>query len=352
MNAEDRLKQMMDSARAESSVTGAEWRSFVNRAHRTLYARRAAAALGAVVLVGLGAFAANAFLSDDLSPAPLPPVGTPTGTVEPTPTVPAEPTTVEIPVDDGEHWLVDKDGRLLLGMAREGGQVPLDLSGSDERAQKAVVWLRSLIYADPETSQPRDEATAIPVGTELLGVSAADGPVLNVDLSSEFGSGGGSLSMQLRVAQIVYTGTQFEGVDSVQILIDGQQQDALGGEGIDISRPLTRRDFQDLAPNIVVETPKPNAEFRSGDVISGFANVFEANVSWRILGPDGEEIPDQNGFTTATCGSGCWGDFEITPGLTFNIGPEGLEGTIEVLTFSAEDGSPQDIVSIPVTFVP
>ena len=51
--------------------------------------------------------------------------------------------------------------------------------------------------------------TAIPAGTTLRGVTIADGTA-RVDLSSQFASGGGSLSMQLRVAQVVFTLTQFD----------------------------------------------------------------------------------------------------------------------------------------------
>jgi Immunoglobulin-like domain of bacterial spore germination/Sporulation and spore germination len=339
MNAEDRLKQMMDAAHAESSATGAEWNQFVHRAHRSLYARRAAAALGAVAVIGIGAFAANAFMSDDLSPAPLPPVSSPT--VEPEPTQPPEPTTAEVALSEAELWYVGEE-RLSWTATAMGGEASLEVAGDDPAMQRAAFWFGIALGEPLGAVQEVGETTAIPPGTKLLHVSQ-DGSVLNVDLSSEFGSGGGSLSMQLRVAQVVYTGTQFEGVDSVQILIEGQQQDALGGEGIDISGPLTRRDFQDFAPNIVVETPKPGQYFASGDTIAGFANVFEANVNWRVLDQDGNVLDE--GFATATCGTGCWGDFEITPEFD---NTEAQVGRIEVLTFSAEDGSEQDVVSIPV----
>ena len=50
--------------------------------------------------------------------------------------------------------------------------------------------------------------TLIPKGTRLRGVSLTDG-VATVDLSSQFSSGGGTLSMTNRLAQVVYTATQF-----------------------------------------------------------------------------------------------------------------------------------------------
>ena len=56
--------------------------------------------------------------------------------------------------------------------------------------------------------------SAIPAGTTLLGLTIADGTA-TVDLTSTFGSGGGSLSMQERVAQVVYTLTGFPSVQRV-----------------------------------------------------------------------------------------------------------------------------------------
>ncbi|MEO8323728.1 MAG: GerMN domain-containing protein, partial [Actinomycetota bacterium] len=76
--------------------------------------------------------------------------------------------------------------------------------------------------------------TQIPDGTEVLGIDIADG-VATIDLTEEFESGGGSLSMRMRVAQIVYTLTQFDSVDGVLFMIDGEPVDSIGGEGIDVS---------------------------------------------------------------------------------------------------------------------
>ena len=89
-------------------------------------------------------------------------------------------------------------------------------------------------------------STAIPEGTELHGVEINDDEA-TVDLSSQFQSGGGSLSMQLRVAQVVFTATQFEGVETVTILLDGDRVDGIGGEGVP-STDLHREDFEDFSP--------------------------------------------------------------------------------------------------------
>jgi hypothetical protein len=48
-------------------------------------------------------------------------------------------------------------------------------------------------------------------------------------------------------------------------------------------------------------------------------------------------------FTTATCGTGCWGTYEFGVDYPF-VGGE----IVRVFWHSAADGSPSDVVSIPV----
>ena len=78
--------------------------------------------------------------------------------------------------------------------------------------------------------------TTIPAGTQLLGVSVSGG-VASVNLSRRFESGGGSLSMTLRVAQVVHTLTQFPTVKKVRFLLDGVAVESIGGEFSIASRP-------------------------------------------------------------------------------------------------------------------
>lgn len=81
--------------------------------------------------------------------------------------------------------------------------------------------------------------------------------------------------------------------------------------------------------------------------VVGEANVFEATVSMRIRDENGDEIA--TAFTTAECGTGCWGAF--LGKIKFEVDNE-QEGTLEVFESSAEDGSDIHKVSIPVTLVP
>jgi len=46
-----------------------------------------------------------------------------------------------------------------------------------------------------------------------------------------------------QLKQIVYTATNFSTVKDVQILIEGQPRDYLGGDGVYIGKPLSRASF-------------------------------------------------------------------------------------------------------------
>ena len=81
--------------------------------------------------------------------------------------------------------------------------------------------------------------------------------------------------------------------------------------------------------------------------ISGTADVFEATVSVRILNSAGDEIART--FTTATCGTGCRGDYSVP--VRYAVTHE-EPGTIEVFETSMENGQPLHVQLIPVTLAP
>jgi germination protein M len=192
--------------------------------------------------------------------------------------------------------------------------------------------------------------TAVPAGTRLLGVTL-EGGVADVDLSGEFESGGGSLSMVARVAQVVFTATQFSQVDAVRFLIDGETVDAIGGEGVVVDEPLGREAFDwdggfgdlGLFPSILVESPRPNDEIDSPVRITGSANVFEATFLVEIT--DGEGLIVAEEVVTATSGTGTRGTFDVT--VPFEPQRPGF-GAIITFFESAKDGSRQDVREMPV----
>lgn len=188
--------------------------------------------------------------------------------------------------------------------------------------------------------------TTIPPNTKVLGVEV-DGDEATVDFNSEFESGGGSLSMQLRVAQVVWTLTQLEDINRVSFALDGKVVEAIGGEGIMVSPALTREDCEDQAPAILVEFPAVNQEVKSPLVVSGSSNTFEASLMVDIVDPEGlilKTVP-----IMATSGTGTRGTFEES--IPFETTRSGL-GAIIFYESSAKDGKPINIVEIPVRMTP
>jgi len=168
--------------------------------------------------------------------------------------------------------------------------------------------MESLIAGPDTQEQAAAVGSQIPAGTQLLGLNVDNG-VATVDLTSEFESGGGSASMNMRIAQVVYTLTQFPTVKGVLFQLDGQRVDVLGGEGVIVDQPVTRKDYRSLLPAILVTSPQIGEKVGNPVTVSGTANVFEANVTVEIVDASGKVLGRT--FTTATCGTGCRGTFSV-----------------------------------------
>ena len=193
---------------------------------------------------------------------------------------------------------------------------------------------------------PGDDApgmtSEVPEGTELLDLAVQDGRAV-VDLSGEFVAGGGSLSMQLRAAQVVFTLTQFDTVQSVTFRIDGAEVDGLGGEGIPAT-DVDRSDFTDVTPLVLVTSPLPGEQVEGTSVqVTGISNTFEANVLYEVQGSDGEVLDE--GFTTATAGTGTWGEFAFE--ASWDAGATG-GATLLVYQEDMESGGRQDVYEVPL----
>jgi immunoglobulin-like protein involved in spore germination/sporulation and spore germination protein len=293
-----------------------------------------AAALG-FLIAGCGA--------DEATPAgPLPSVGEESGTGSAEATVaPTEESASEtVPtVTEGqvtyEVWFAE--GETLFVAYRTQAHTP----------RVGTAALEALVGGPDDFEQGYGLSSAIPVGTQLLGLRIEDG-IAHVDLTSEFESGGGTLSMQMRLAQVVYTLTQFPTVEGVLFSLDGEQVSVIGGEGIVVDHPLRRRDFRELLPAILVTSPALGQTVGNPVTIRGSANVFEANVSVEVLDASGEEIART--FTTATCGTGCRGTFAVS--LEYEVDEE-QDGTIVVHDDDAAGtGTFPHEVRVPVRLTP
>jgi hypothetical protein len=215
-------------------------------------------------------------------------------------------------------------------------------------ATKAVAGaaMTALLEGPNARERAAQISTTVPDGTKLLGLTVRDG-VATVDLSREFESGGGSASILGRLAQVVYTLTQFPSVKSVLFRIEGREVHALGGEGAVLDGPVTRDDYASTLPSIFVDRPAWGAAIGNPARITGNADVFEASFRIAILDGSGKVLTDQHAM--ATCGTGCRGTFDVT--LQYDVA-KAQYGTLRVYYGSAMDGSPQDIRDYPVWLTP
>ncbi len=211
---------------------------------------------------------------------------------------------------------------------------------SSPRVGSAAV--NALLAGPSAAERTAGVGTSIPVGTELLGLSI-DGGVATVDLSRTFESGGGSLSMFNRLAQLTYTLTQFPSVHGVNLELEGKPVTVFSSEGIILDQPMTRRSYRDRLPAILVQSPLIGEQVSSPVTVSGTADVFEAVVSITILDADGREIATST--TMASCGTGCRGAFSAAVGFRVDR-PQ--DGVVRVFEVSAKNGRPIHVVEIPV----
>jgi germination protein M len=133
-------------------------------------------------------------------------------------------------------------------------------------------------------------------------------------------------------AQVVYTLAQFPTVRAVELA----------------GRRLTRADFEDETPAILVESPVVGDAISSPVRIHGTANTFEATFLVELL----LNAAGQRAFrqvVTATSGSGTRGTFDVT--IPFSVRASG-PGTLVAYEESAENGQPIHRVEIPVRIRP
>ena len=297
----------------------------------------------AVLAASLGFLIASCGSNGDATSAgPVPSVGTsPNGTTEEVPTPSTQETETGTETEPSSStvtyqvWFANDEG--LFVTYRTEPATP----------RVGTASLESLLEGPDSFEEGYGLRTAIPDGTQLLGLSIDDG-IARVDLTSEFETGGGSASMQTRLAQVTFTITQFPSVKGVVFSLDGEPIDVLGGEGVVIDHPLTRRDYADLLPAILVTSPALNEAVSSPVVIRGSSNVFEANVGIQILDENGDVLVET--FTTATCGTGCRGTYRIA--VPYDVDHE-QEGTIVVHDDDAAGtGTFPHEVRIPVRLLP
>lgn len=292
-----------------------------------------------IILLALASVAAALFLAGcgvtrsdgNGSPSPTPPASaTPSATASTTPsTAPsASPAATQAIVS------------VYLMRGQHVGTAHRTIERTDAPANVALAEL----LAGP-TAEERAAGlhTQIPAGTSLIGVNIADG-VATVDLSSEFAAGVDPLEDRGRLAQIVFTLTQFPTVDGVKFRIAGVPLVFRSADGTVQNRAQTRRAYEDVTPAIFVERPAVGDTVSSPLAVSGTANTFEATFMIRVRDSAGASV--FNKHFMATSGSGTRGTFDET--ISFTAAAPAI--TLEVYESSAASGLPIHVVKIPLAY--
>ncbi|HET7026775.1 MAG TPA: Gmad2 immunoglobulin-like domain-containing protein [Candidatus Limnocylindrales bacterium] len=202
------------------------------------------------------------------------------------------------------------------------------------------------LLAGPSSSDGASVGTAVPSGVSLLGISIS-GETASVDLSSAFASGGSTASQVSRVAQVVYTLTQFGNVTSVKLQVAGTALPVPDDRGTIRTDAVSRADYREQLPEIFVDRPAWHASIGNPARITGVTRVFEATFRVRLVDAAGNTLADRQ--VMASCGSGCWGAFDVTLGYAVRA-PQW--GTLRMYNPSARDGSPEDVRDEPVWLTP
>lgn len=208
------------------------------------------AGIGAALVVLAGGGVAWWTLKDKNSTSPpviSSPVPTPTSAViipVPPPSPAASPSTPTLispspnpQIATGQtgvtaYWFRETDGQLQLVAS------PLSIRAGESPQIQLEKAFNQLLSGTP----PEQVSTAIPGETKLLKLTVKNEGIY-LDLSREFTQGGGSDSMIARLGQIIYTATSLKPESSVWISVEGKPLEVLGGEGLEVSQPISRQLF-------------------------------------------------------------------------------------------------------------
>ncbi|MFZ5650821.1 MAG: Gmad2 immunoglobulin-like domain-containing protein [Bacillota bacterium] len=203
--------------------------------------------------------------------------------------------------------------------------------------------VNELIGGNPKTP---GAARVLPPGTRILGAKINDG-LATVNFSKEvLNANVGSAGEALGIQSIVNTLTEFPNIKEVSFQVEGKAEgramDWWGHVGL-YEQPFKRRLEKVHHPAIWVTHPVAGQVSGVPLLVKGSARVFEGRVNARLIDESGKKVAE--GSAAATRGAPERGDFEIK--ITYTPPGKG-KGTLEVFWISPRDGSPQDVVKIPI----
>ena len=159
--------------------------------------------------------------------------------------------------DDAPRFIADNDQRPLVdaspGLVSAGtGRVYLERT--DETGRPLLVAVARQITSDPvavvnallvgptEDEQQQGVGTAIPPGTTVTSARFTATDMVRVDLSNDILESTGD-DLVTALAQMVFSLGELNGVERIDITVDGRAQDWPRGDGSFTSEPLTVYDY-------------------------------------------------------------------------------------------------------------
>lgn len=209
--------------------------------------------------------------------------------------------------------------------------------------------LRALSAGPNQEEKAAGFTTQMPIGINVRKVDLKNG-IATIELESARADENTGLP-DAALAQVVFTATQFPTVRAVKVEADGQHavaphqspsHEPSSGDAL-----LSRADFEDWSPAVLIESPVFGTTINSPVRIHGTANTFEAVFRIELTDWDGRIVASR--IVMATSGSGTRGTFDVTiPYATAKSG----SGEIIASFDSPKDGSRIVVSETPVIVAP
>ena len=211
-------------------------------------------------------------------------------------------------------------------------------------AMPATAAVKALLAGPSAAERAAGLSSAIPTGTTLKSL-ALTGNRVTVNLSQEPDTASAALLGMPGTAELVYTLTRFPNILGVRVRVGGRPWPSAADAG---PSPVTfrRAAFRGFEPAIFVESPGAGGMLPDPFVLSGTASVYEGSFTVQLTDDGGRRIVRVS--VQASRGAPARGAFRQTVVYSTSA----THGTLTVFSESAEDGSRQNVVRIPVALKP
>jgi hypothetical protein len=199
--------------------------------------------------------------------------------------------------------------------------------------------LEALLAGPSASESAAGLTTDIPKGTTLRGFSASGG-VGTINLSPQFVANGPTPALQARLAQLVYTATDFPNVSKVIVEVGRVRLVNFGG--VDLSAPVGRSQVTAAVPDVLLESPAVGDSVHGVLQISGLTTV-NGTYAVQLYGSDGKLL------ASATSTSAAGGSFSQS--IPLAVATSGV-GTVRLFARPVLSSQPIQVVSFTVPVSP